>query len=165
MTPLSLTAPLASMLDTARKAGLVSSQQEFGARRTPPVDQGCVARTISRGDAVELSTLAAYARGLGWSLWVATGKPGEPTGERRIRERGWNVTADGRASGVGVGELREALEGLGMVMVLAVEMGAGEHILDKCGGHAGANGQFECATCGRTGSLSEFLASPACVKS
>jgi hypothetical protein len=87
------------------------------------VGQDCVARTISRGDAVELSTLAAYARGLGWSLWVATGKLGEPVGEWHIRERGWNVTADGRASGVGVGELRGALEGLGMVMVLAVDGG------------------------------------------
>ncbi len=114
MTTLSLDAPLASLLDVCRAAGVVTTQAQLGGRRKPPVDQGAVARTIGRGDRIELATLAAYARAAGYVLHIGvSGAAAMPL--RFIRD---NPSAT-------VEQARVVLAELGLTMTLAVEPAEG----------------------------------------
>jgi hypothetical protein len=116
VTLLSLTRPLAGILDACRDAGRPLSQRDLGERRSPRVSQAAVYDAVRVGDGIALANLAAYARAAGLRLWVGTA-----SGEHGPNARLWDVTADARAAGVGVGPLRDALAGLGLEMVLTVE--------------------------------------------
>ena len=112
MTTLDLDRPLAGILDACRAAGRPLSQRGLAARRERVVSQEAVSAAIRAGAEIRLSTLAAYARAAGYALLVGCGGP---------PARRWNVTADGRASGCSVGELRYAIAQLGFEMTLTVD--------------------------------------------
>jgi hypothetical protein len=115
MTPLCLDAPLASLLDVCRAAGVVTTQEKLGERRKPPVDQAVVARTISRGDRIELATLAAYARAAGYRLLIGTS--GGASSARALQFLG--------SPSATVEQARALLASLGLEMTLAVESAEG----------------------------------------
>ncbi len=71
MTPLSLDAPLASLLDIRRADGRPLSQRHLGELRQPIVTQGSVGAALAAGGGIKLATLDAYARAAGYRLVVA----------------------------------------------------------------------------------------------
>ncbi len=102
MTPLSLTEPLASLLDAS---GL--TYKALGALRKPPVGQPAVSHAVRLGDRVELSTLALYARAAGYKLHLGVD--------------GARYTYATDDLDVTVAGARTLLTSLGLEMTLAVE--------------------------------------------
>lgn len=115
MTPLSLDAPLVSLLALSAADGRKLSQRDIGEARTPPVAQASVANAIETGPSIKLSTLAAYAHAAGYTLWMGASRPEQ---ERSWFEIGSAVTAT-------IEQAMELWDAAGIEMELAVEPAEG----------------------------------------
>jgi hypothetical protein len=111
LTPLSIDAPMASLLACAQL-----TYKALGARREPPVGQPAVSHAVRLGDRIELATLAAYARAAGYVLWMEASLP-ERVGCRAVLFH--RARADGLD--VSVADARGLYAAIGLDMTLAVE--------------------------------------------
>lgn len=70
VTPLRLDRPLAGLLELSASSDRKLSHRDLGELRQPMVSAAAVGDALRLGDAIKLSTLAAYARAAGYVLWL-----------------------------------------------------------------------------------------------
>lgn len=113
MTPISIDAPLSSLLDALVTAGAVDGVRSLARLRGTTETRLQAARRA--GPRIKLATLAAYARAAGWCVLVEGLFRGDPPGSL--------ATCGGTADDldVTVAGAQALLAALGLEMTLAVE--------------------------------------------